>query len=455
MSSSLILQRQRERWYPLIDHDVQLSLLGAVGRGVRFPVVPAGRRSGKTERAKRFLAKQALTHANQKYFAAAPTYNQAKKIWWDDLKKLTLSEAHLKKPSESDLIIFLPNGTEIHVIGLDQPQRIEGINWTGGVIDEIADVKAESLEANILPALNTYNPTKPDYRAWCWFIGVPDGLNHYYDMAEMARTTGVGSDPESPLYNPDYQLFHWKSSEILPADIIETAKRTMSRRQYVQEYEASFETASGRIYEDYKASYGDGNWSNYVIQGNEELHWTHDQNFTPLSSSIIVSVQGKPHVVDEIVLESAVAAQSAIEFCEKFKHHRNKKVFIYGDAAGRAGEKHGHKSDYVVIEDTLRIAGWQFERRVKAANPAIRDRQNAVRAKICNAKMERSLFINPQTAVWSHKGIATVQLKEGSTFQEDEKNQYQHITTAIGYFVNWHWPSGQAAMKNGSTIGHF
>ena len=159
--SKIILERQMARWYPLKDHEVQLLLLRAVEDGVRFPIVPAGRRSGKTERAKRFLSRQAMWYPDEKYFAAAPTYNQAKKIWWDDLKALTLSCMHPKRPSESDLKIFLPNGTEIHIIGLDQPQRIEGINWTGGVIDEIADVKGEALQANIMPALNTVNPTRP------------------------------------------------------------------------------------------------------------------------------------------------------------------------------------------------------------------------------------------------------------------------------------------------------
>lgn len=349
--SKLILERQKARWYPLIDHPVQLDLMGAVGRGIRFPIVPAGRRSGKTERAKRFLAKQAMENPNEKYFAAAPTYNQAKKIWWDDLKMLTLSVLHIKKPSESALIIYLPNGTEIHVIGLDQPQRIEGINWTGGVIDEIADIKSEALEANIMPALNTMNPTRPEYRAWCWFIGVPDGLNHYYDMAEYARTSG----------DPDYAYFHWKSSEILPKDIIDSAKRTMSRKQYLQEYEASFETASGRIYEDYDGRIGGRNYTDRVIQPHEELFWMHDQNFTPLSSAIAVVIGGVPYICDEIVLESAVSRQSAEEFVEKFKDHKNKIVNIYGDPAGRAGEKHGHKSDYVEIEEVLRLKGWKFQ----------------------------------------------------------------------------------------------
>lgn len=443
--SLLLLERQKARWYPLIEHPVQLDLMGAVGRGIRFPIVPAGRRSGKTERAKRFLAKQAMENANEKYFAAAPTYNQAKKIWWDDLKMLTLSVLHPKKPSESALIIYLPNGTEIHVLGLDQPQRIEGINWTGGIIDEIADIKSEALEANIMPALNTMNPTRPDYRAWCWFIGVPDGLNHYYDMAEYARTSG----------DPDYAYFHWKSSEILPADIIASAKRTMSRKQYLQEYEASFETASGRIYEDYDGRIGGRNYTDVTIQPEDELFWMHDQNYTPLSSAIAVVKKGVPYICDEIVLESAVSRQSAEEFVDKFKDHKNKLVNIYGDPAGRSGEKHGHKSDYIEIENVLRQHHWKFRRRVRPSHPSIRDRQNSVRAKILNAAGETTLFVNPVTAPWSHKGLATVQLQEGSTFQEDQKNQYQHITTAIGYFSDVHWPVGESKAKAGSTTGHF
>jgi hypothetical protein len=437
--SKVLLDRQMKRWYPLKDHPEQLRLMRAVDDGIRFPVVPAGRRSGKTERFKRFLSKTAMWMPNERYFAAAPTYNQAKKIFWDDLKALTLSAAHPKKPSESNLIIYMPNGTEIHVLGLDQPQRIEGIEWTGGGIDEIADLKPEALESNIMPALNTVNPTRPDYRAWCWFFGVPEGLNHFYDLAELART-GV---------DPSYALYHWKSAEILPADVIDSAKRTMSRKQYLQEYEASFETAGGRIYEDY----GPRNYTDAELRPHEAIHWTHDQNFTPLSSAVVVIRDGVPYFVDEIVLESAISRQSAEEFVERYKNHQNKLVFLYGDPAGRAGEKHGHKSDYTDIEDVLRRENWRVERRVKVAHPAIKDRQNAVRAKIRNAKDEVSLYVNTQKAPWCHKGLATVQLKEGSTFQEDQSNKYQHITTAIGYFVDVHWPAGRSLAKSGSTTG--
>lgn len=426
-TGNLLFDRQLSRWYPLKDHPVQLALVAAVSEGIRFPLVPAGRRSGKTERFKRFLVKQTSAYTGM-YFAAAPTHAQAKKIFWDDLKAFTLSCMHSRRPSESDLIIYLDNGSEIHVIGLDKPQRIEGIPWTGGGIDEFADIKPDAWEANILPALNTVNPTMPDYRAWCWLLGVPDGLNHYYDLCMQAES---GNDP-------NFRVFHWKSAEILPADVMDAMKRAMSAKQFKQEFEASFETASGRIYEDYSKA----NTTTAAIEPHEQLMWMHDQNFTPLSSAIGVRRNdGRDlYLLDEIVLISAVSKQSAAEFVDKFKDHKNKHVLIYGDPAGKAGEKHGHASDYTDIEGVLKANGWTYTRKVKPAHPSIKDRQNAVRAKILTASGETSLFINPVTAPWCHKGLSTVQLQMGSTFQEDQKNDYQHITTAIGYCIDVEWP---------------
>jgi hypothetical protein len=427
-TGNIALDRQLARWYELKDHETQLNLLTAVARGVRFPLVPAGRRSGKTERFKRFLVKQANQVVGL-YFAAAPTHDQAKKIFWDDLKAFTLSSTHKKSPSESYRIIYMDNGSEIHVIGLDKPQRIEGIPWTGGGIDEFADIKAEAWEANIYPALNTVNPTRPDYRAWCWCLGVPDGLNHYYELCELAKTDDSGM----------FEVFHWMTEEIFP-EMAAEALKVMSYKQYNQEFRASFETATGRIYD----KYGDDNLTNETILPHEQLMWMHDQNYTPLSSSIGVRRNDDLYLLDEIVLISAVSRESAEEFCEKYKNHQNKKVLIYGDPAGRAGEKHGHASDYTDIEDVLKANGWTFDRRVKKKHPAIKDRQNSVRAKIKTGDGKVSLYVNPKTAKWSHKGLQTVTLQEGSTFQEDQRNDYQHITTAIGYCVDYEWPMQKA-----------
>jgi len=112
---------------------------------------------------------------------------------------------------------------------------------------------------------------------------------------------------------------------------------------------------------------------------------------------------------------------------------------LYGDPAGRAGEKHGHMSDYTQMEDYLRTQGWRFTRKVTKKAPAIKDRQNAVRAKILTASENVNLYVNVKRCKYAHKGLSTVQLKKGSSFQEEE-TEYQHITTAIGYMIAYDNP---------------
>src|SRR6202034_655634 len=80
------------RWQPLNFHKEQCRLQES---DARFKIVPAGRRSGKTEIAKRHLALSVLSAKNNpkpwpdpRFFAAAPTRDQAKRVFWNDLKAL-------------------------------------------------------------------------------------------------------------------------------------------------------------------------------------------------------------------------------------------------------------------------------------------------------------------------------------------------------------------------------
>jgi len=405
--NKLLLKKQFARWYPLIPVPVQIEMIQSLKKGIRFPVVPAGRRSGKTERWKRVIAKQAMGAGPVgHYFCAAPTYQQAKR----------------------------PNGSTLSIIGMDKPERFEGVPWLGGVIDEIANLKEGSWQSNIKPALDTVFPHLPGYKPFCALIGVPEGLNNFYELAEYARLSG----------DPEWALFHWKSSVVLPPETIAAAKRSLSKLEYEQEYEASFKTAQGRIYPDYD----DNNLTDATIKPHEQLLWSHDQNYTPLSSSVAVQRDDTILFLDEIILTSAVSRQSAEEFCDKFKNHRNKLVIIYGDPAGNAGKKHGHKSDYSEIVKVLENHGWLCKLKVKSSAPPIKDRQNSVRAMIKSADGKIRLLVNKTTAPWCHKALNTVQLKKGSTFLENDTNKYQHISTAIGYFIHVAFPIGKRGLQS-------
>lgn len=322
----------------------------------------------------------------------------------------------------SEQYIRLKTGAEIHVVGLDKPARIEGQPWRGGIVDEIADIKPTAWQENIRPLFDTIGMED----SWCWLIGVPDGLNHYYDLAEYAKSSG----------DPEWGFYTWKSSDILSPKAIESAKRQLDPRAFRQEYEASFETASGRVYADY----GNDNHTTRVFDPELPIYWCHDFNFTPLSSAICQVVGGCVYVVDEIILESAVARETAAEFVERYKDCTRQTIRIYGDASGHAGEKHGHASDYIIIREVLKKAGFDsVMMKVPRENGPIKDGQNSLRAKILNAAGERAFFVNPAKAKHVDKGLKTTQLKEGSTFQEED-SPYQHVTTALRYMTNVEWP---------------
>src|SRR5688500_1974656 len=152
-----IAQRHLERWFtlpPAAMHHPQQA--GWYNSRAQHNIVAAGRRSFKTERAKRKLVigtphhPGALTMDNARFFFGGPTHHQAKRIAWNDLKTMTLPYQK-GTPSESELVIRLDNRSEIHVVGLDKPERIEGVLWHGGNLDEIASMKAQTWPAHVQP----------------------------------------------------------------------------------------------------------------------------------------------------------------------------------------------------------------------------------------------------------------------------------------------------------------
>lgn len=180
--------------------------------------------------------------------------------------------------------------------------------------------------------------------------------------------------------------------------------------------------------------------------------WTHDFNFTPLSSVILqTDKDGNVYAVDEIVLSSAVAKQAAVEFCERYAGFRGI-VYLYGDASGHVGEKHGHASDYVTLEQELRRNGFRVQQKVPRTNPAIKDGQASLNAKICDAMNTRSFFVNKGKCPMLHKGLSTLKLKGGSTFQEEDA-EYQHITTAVRYYTAVEFPIKKRDVFFGSSHG--
>ncbi|MEE8574712.1 MAG: terminase family protein, partial [Thermodesulfobacteriota bacterium] len=318
-----------KRWTDLRHHPEQARLWI---EDKRFAVVPAGRRSGKTELSKRRLVKalrEKKPWREKRYFAAAPTRGQAKRIFWEDLKALT-PDSWIKRSYETDLCIVTKFGSELWVVGLDKPQRVEGSPWDGAVLDEFANMKETVWTQSVRPALS-------DRGGWCWFIGVPEGFNHYKDLADYAES-GV---------DEDWGYYSWHSADILPAGEIEAARRVLDARTFRQEFEASFEGASGRVYYAYDRDKHEDD--SIEVDIDRAIIVCCDFNVEPcvwvLAQSDGISVR----VFDEIVIRNTNTIEMAKALKARYGNHRAGFI-IYGDSAGSARSTAG-SSDYALLSE--------------------------------------------------------------------------------------------------------
>ncbi len=376
----------------------------------RFAVVPAGRRSGKTELAKRKLVGSLFKKkqwSNTRYFAAAPTRDQAKRIFWKDLKAL-VPENEVKRIYETDLCIAINSGGELWVAGLDRPQRIEGTPWDGGVLDEFANMKPTVWTENIRPALS-------DRLGWCWFIGVPEGLNHFKELADYARSEE----------SKDWGYYSWPSADIIEAEEIEAAKRELDARTFRQEYEASFESATGRVYYAYERE----RHEDAEIERDPSLPIIIccDFNVDPCVWELVQRSGRGVRVFDEIVLRNTNTIEMGREFLSRYGTHRAGFV-VYGDAAGSARSTTG-SSDYALLYDL----GFK-DQRIKRANPAVKDRVNAVNSLLENTRGEVRLTHSPR-CIHLKRDFEGVTWREGAGEINKNDPMRTHASDALGYYI--------------------
>jgi len=420
------------RWTLLRDHPEQLRLWH---HPARFNVNPAGRRSGKTELAKRKLVKKAMKGTrfeDPRFFAAAPTRDQAKRIYWDDLKRLTPRWFQIKPPSESELVIYGVNGSTIHVLGMDKPERIEGTGWDGGILDEFGNMKKDAWGKNVRPALS-------DRKGWCDLIGVPEGRNHYYDLAKEAQENKSG----------EWGYFWWISADILPESEIQAAKEDLDELTYQQEYEASFINFEGRTYYPYLEQTHNARIS---YDPKQPLIFTFDFNVAPGTAGVLQEKQVSDLKTGAVLIGETVTGVIGEVFIPRNSNtplvcnrlikdwgdHQGL-IICYGDATGGASKTSAtFGSDWDLVKKILRNHfGDRVSFEVPPANPSERDRVNTVNSRLRTMGGKVRMMIDPQKAPHMVKDFEGVQCVKGGSGEIDKKinPELSHLSDGVGYYI--------------------
>jgi len=435
------------RWTPLKPHPVQHALYNS---RARFRVVPAGRRSGKTELAKRWLIERAcrLRNVGRKYAFAAPTRQQVKDIYWHDIKRL-IPKRWVSATSETELTLTLMNQTRIVCAGMDKPARIEGEPLDGIVLDEYGNMKATAWTEHVSPALDT--PGRAP--GWAWMIGVPEGRNHYFDIwTDVPRLAAAGES---------WERFTWFSADIMSAQAISALRARMDERTYRQELEGSFESYAGLAYYS---------WSEHNVVKDIGKLYDPDQplivcfDFNNAPGVAVVcqewTQRTKVHdsqpadgctlVIDEVWIDQNSNTPLVVDrLLEDWRYHRGE-VLVYGDCTGAAKVSSAVAgSDWDIIRRMLRaVFGDRVSMRNRRTNPAVRSRINAVCSRLHSTDGSRRVFVDPVEARHVVHDFERVELIKGSAGEllKEQGGPLTHSTDALGYYIADRYPVRGAGM---------
>ena len=394
----------------------------------RFRVAVCGRRFGKTHLAIRELCKFAREPERRCWYIA-PSYRMAKQIAWTKLKKKLISLNWVKKINEQELLITLINDSEIALRGADNYDSLRGVGLDFLVMDEFADINEEAWTEVLRPTLS-------DKQGSALFISTPKGINNWAYELFMLKTENT-------------QWASWQYTTLdggrVPELEIASARKDLDLRTFRQEYEASFETYAGRIYYAFDRSKNVKEFDVSSISNLDIIYVGSDFNISPLTSVISVRHGDDLYVFDEIKMYSSNTNELADEIRTRYP---KSKVFIYPDPAGGARKTSaGGQTDHTILAN----AG--FVVKAPRSHTPVRDRINAVNARLCDTNGVQHVYIHP-------KCKSVVECLERQIYKEGtsqpEKGEFDHMNDALGYLIDYLWPikKDHSNIKQPTRWGH-
>lgn len=379
--------------------------------------VAAGRGSGKTELARRRIVRYLnvkKTWSNPIYVYALPTYKQAKRVAWHELK-LLIPKHWIKSINIVELTIETVFGSQLIVAGMDKPERIEGLQIDGCVLDESCDMKPGVFTRTIVP-MTTHRG------AWVWRIGA-------------IKRFGVGATDFKEFFDDQAEeSYTWPSEDILTPEDLSYARANSEPRDYNEQYRARWEKATGGIFYcfDDVLDVGDP-----VYDPGRPLLIGSDFNVDPMSWVIAQASEGNKHlsILDELFIRNTNTKQTLSALHGKYGRHQAGFEF-YGDATGRARKSSADTSDYIQIANDTRFVNARCY--YPRANPPIVSRFSACNAIFENASGDRRCTIHHRCKQLI-KDLKRRNYKPNSR-EPDDYGDIGHMTDAFGYLVHARFP---------------
>jgi len=378
---------------------------------IRFRVVVAGRRGGKTFLSMRELCRFAAT-PNSVVWYLTNSRQQAKSLVWDKLKKKLRALRWIKDTNESELTISLVNGSKICLKSAEQGDNLRGESLNFICIDEFADIDLDIIWNQIIRA------SLSDKKGHALFIGTPKAGN------QTARDLY-----DNYLTKKGWMSFTYTTIDggFVDEDEIAQAKQDLSPKVFAQEYLASWQNFAGVIMYEF----GEHNITEVVKPADHEpLVVGLDFNVTPLCAQVGRHTKVGIEIFDEIILENS----NTNEFCEELRNrYPHNPITVFPDSAGQQRRTSANGNTDIKI---LEMAG--FATRYHRSHALVKDGINACNSLFFKREDGTTRFKIDPRCKHTIKSLKNWAYKTDSMIPE--KDGWDHACDSLRYLIEMLYP---------------
>ncbi|MBB1599494.1 terminase large subunit domain-containing protein [Variovorax sp. UMC13] len=395
----------------------------------KYRAFVAGFGSGKTRAGSAALCSHAWEwpKVDSGYFA--PTYAQIRDIFYPAIEESAFDWGLTADIHESNKEVHLySNGNFRGTIlcrSMEKPGDIVGFKIGHAVIDELDVMKAVKAETAWRKIIARMRYSVDGLKNGVDVTTTPEGFKFVYQQFVKAVR-------DKPHLAGLYGLVHastYENAKNLPADYISSLLASYPP-QLIQAYIRGLFTnlTSGSVYPNFDRVL---NHTGETIRPSEPLHVGLDFNVLNMTATVSVIRDDLPLTLEELTKVRDTPTMARM-LKERFKD-KGHAVTIYPDASGgNTSSKNASESDLSILKQ----AGFTIS--VNPANPAVKDRVNAVDAMALNADGVRRWKVN--TDACPALTEAQEQQAWGTNGEPDKSTGHDHPNDAIGYFLVKRFP---------------
>ena len=406
----------------------------------KYRIVNAGRRFGKSFLSGYEMLAQCVNHPGSVVMYIAPTLPMGRDIMWNGWIKKPghIPDMYVAKKNEQQMSILFKNGSTLQIKTADDPDSLRGTGLDLAVVDEAAMIRDSGFWETIKP-----NLADKWHSGRALLISTPKGFNWFYDLFQKAK-----SDPD---YRDEWEAFQFTSVEggNIDPKFLEKERRTMTKKMFEQEYCASFETMSNRVYYNFDRTLNSVEPEDWYGKGGD-LYVGIDFNVNPMTAACaVMEKDGGRDVLtffDEVVDRNSDTQALADILKQKFPGCA---VRCYPDPTCR--KRQTNAVGGVTDMDILKKNG--FEVFVPHAPYATRDKFNCVNTRLCDADGSRAVRIVSGTCPELRKAWEGYTYRDSTKSEPDKTGGLDHISDAAAYLINYVLPLRDKTITKPAVYG--